>query len=170
MSIGTKLSLFLQLPTLPTSFGDTTITAHLEGEEGEGGSSLDDSYLTADEGYEADVEIPEGAAESTVESFLLGEDALSPLLSSQGQRGISAVSKPELCCLVLALLVQLYEEAPATLSPSLVHALQRLAALCRDSPHNCVTLAKHGVIATLLSGNYSKVSNLMEVGLYMIRY
>lgn len=140
------------MPAPPSSLGDGGVSSPLEGEEGEGGSSLDDSYLTADEGYEADVEIPEGVAESTVESFLM-EDALSPLLVHH-RGGISAVSRPELCCLVLSLLVQLHEEDPHTLSSSLVHALQRLSSLCRDSPHNCVTLAKHGVIATLLSGEY----------------
>jgi hypothetical protein len=139
----------------------------MEGEEREGASSLDDSYLTADEGYEADVEVPEGLpeVESVLDSLLVGEDAaMSPLLAHQAQcrGGLSAVSKPELCCLVVALLVQLHEEhgaEPSNLSSSIAHALQKLAALCRDSPHNCVSLAKHGVISTLLSGMFHQVNS-----------
>ncbi|XP_059485723.1 lysosomal-trafficking regulator isoform X2 [Neocloeon triangulifer] len=143
-----------ELPTLPPILLDLTPppTNNADSEEAEG-SSIDNSYLTADEGYEADIEVAEYLSEVTEDTAMNIESrlSLSFILPQQSVKS-NSFSKPELCCLVVSLLVQLHENSEDELNPSLVHALQKLTSVCRDSPQNCITLTNHGVIASLLSG------------------
>jgi hypothetical protein len=109
--------------------------------------------LTADEGYEADAEVAERLSDATENTAMQFDSqfSLNPVFPQQTLKH-SAFSKPELCCLVVTLLVQLNENSEGEFNSSLVHALQKLAALCRDNPQNCVTLTNHGVIKSLLTG------------------
>jgi len=153
-----------KLPTLPPILHDVTPPPfqHPDPEEAEA-SSLDNSYLTADEGYEADAEVVEHLSDGTENTAMNLEShlSMSQFFPQQNFKS-SSFSKPELCCLVVSLLVQLHENSDDGLNPSLVHALQKLSSLCRDSPQNCVTLTNHGVIASLLSGKAENKTWLFE--------
>jgi hypothetical protein len=130
------------LPTLPPILNDVS-PPPFEQEEGEA-SSIENEYLTADEGYEADAELMDRT--SAIE--------MGSQMSVCPKNGGGAFSRPELCSLVVSLLIKLHmDDAPdSTLDPSLVHAFQKLIYLCMDSPQNCVILTNHGVIEALLKG------------------
>ncbi|CAB3359283.1 Hypothetical predicted protein [Cloeon dipterum] len=134
-------------------------------------SSIDNSYLTADEGYEADVEVAEYLSEITEDTAINVESPsfLSPIMYQQSVK-TNTLSQPQLCRLVVLLMVELNDKFEGELHPSMVHIIQKLTSLCRDSPQNCVTLANHGVIATLLSGfsNFLAVRDVEKTELQQV--
>ncbi|XP_068085277.1 lysosomal-trafficking regulator [Anabrus simplex] len=151
-------------------------------------SSLDDTYITADEGYEADIELLDGHRMAGPADDSSSTAGIYPPTMDSKSGGGSAWSDygknhnivhPSLCTLVIELIVHLnqryYESSPkandnrtkeingndtmwsqkpdeALHLQNMVHCIQRLVALCRDNPQNCVVLAKNSVITKLLEG------------------
>lgn len=177
----------------------------------EEGSSVEDPYVTADEGYEADIEILENksngmsvAYDSSTSGSLgfqqnfvgSGDTAKGSCVSEK--KFINVIAHPKLCSLALNLLVFLHEEIQmmssetgsrertpnestlneqdsknsenskpqylnnrlkdnsktlkSQLQSDMVHVVQRIVALCRESGRNCMVLSQEGVIDTLLTG------------------
>ncbi|RZF39328.1 hypothetical protein LSTR_LSTR000849 [Laodelphax striatellus] len=118
--------------------------------------------LSADEGYEADVDVPETGIVEDV-------DAINGHSSSTGSgRKLSVVDTrrdliityPGLCNVVIQMLAHYLNGSPdeevcepglfsAKLSDS-VYCIQRLGSLCQDSDENCFTLSRQNFIAQLM--------------------
>ncbi|XP_063221149.1 lysosomal-trafficking regulator isoform X2 [Bacillus rossius redtenbacheri] len=149
-------------PRLPTLLEATAWDEGLSDEEeeaardggGPGGSessSWEDAYVTADEGYEADVEQLEARGRPEDDSSTASLEAAR--VPGWGRH----CRQPDLCSLAVRLLVHYTERFPglpedSTQVSAVVHCVQRLVALCRDNSQNCVLLAKHGLITKLLQG------------------
>nr|CAD7400993.1 unnamed protein product [Timema cristinae] len=177
-------------PKLPTLLAAATWDESLSDDEDEcetGGdsSSLEDMYITADEGYEADIELLDCRTDRT---------ALSPESTSvTSQTGWEEYSRqhnvihPGLCVIAIDLMVHMSHTYlhTSTSSPehsdgaahfsAVVHCVQRLVLLCRDNPTNCIVLAKNGVIAKLLRGfsqclsiNNSKLTDVQKMILELV--
>ncbi|GLH06434.1 Neurobeachin [Gryllus bimaculatus] len=177
-------------------------------------SSLDDTYITADEGYEADIELLDGGIPVYAATASVADDC-SSLGSPVGVAGSAwseygrnhNIVQPSLCTLAIDFLIHLNNRYLETCScehdnepeingnvpmwselpneamhlQNLVHCIQRLVALCRDNPQNCITLAKNGVIEKLLDGfgtflkilnpNYTELqSAVLELVTLLARY
>ncbi|XP_074102061.1 lysosomal-trafficking regulator mauve isoform X2 [Cotesia typhae] len=86
-------------------------------------------YVTADDGYEADIEIPSGHITTNI------------------------TAHPALCSLAVDLLIQFSEQGLDTERCIIVsQGLRKVAVTCRESVSNCAALAGSGVIAKLLNG------------------
>ncbi|KAK3927653.1 Lysosomal-trafficking regulator [Frankliniella fusca] len=169
----------------------------------EEGSSVEDPYVTADEGYEADIEILENKSNGmsvAYDSSTSGSVGFQQNFAGSGDTAKSNASEkkisnviayPKLCSLALDLLVFLHEEIQmlsseektpnestcdeekfestrhqywtdrlknnsnslkSQLQADMVHVVQRIVALCRESGKNCMVLSQEGLIDTLLTG------------------
>ncbi|XP_069691772.1 lysosomal-trafficking regulator isoform X2 [Periplaneta americana] len=152
-----------------------------EAEAGDGSEGGSEAYVTADEGYEADVEVLDscgvsgaGGATSCVGGDIEDESSSSIATTAVAtpipavMRVPHSIAHPALCLLAVELLVHLnkryYEMSSGILTScperpnesthlqSLVHCIQRLVALCRDNQQNCVVLANSDLSSKLLKG------------------
>ncbi|XP_047002591.1 lysosomal-trafficking regulator [Schistocerca americana] len=113
------------------------------------------SYVTADEGYEADVEIPlqpvgSACAIDDPRCSRRYEVVCARSHNSEHHRRSPRLIEPQLCKLAVDILIRLPEEQQK--SKEAVEVLKQLATLCRDCAENCARLAKIGMVSTLLEG------------------
>lgn len=188
----------------------------------EEGSSLEDPYVTADEGYEADIEVLEiktngmsvtydssTSGSLSIQQKFMEPGDLSKAHSTMDKKSVNIIAYPQLCSLSINLLVFLFQEVkrlesedltndlssrkPASereldsdghpdesievgeslsfklkktstlrvkLLSDMVHIIQRIVALCRESGRNCMVLSQVGLIDLLLSGFSSSLSSV----------
>ncbi|XP_049790124.1 uncharacterized protein LOC126195543 [Schistocerca nitens] len=113
------------------------------------------SYVTADEGYEADVEIPlqpvgNACAIDDPRCSRRYEVVCARSHNSEHHRRSPRLIEPQLCKLAVDILIRLPEVQQK--SKEAVEVLKQLATLCRDCAENCARLAKIGMVSTLLEG------------------
>ncbi|XP_076297603.1 lysosomal-trafficking regulator mauve isoform X3 [Lasioglossum baleicum] len=103
-------------------------------------------YVTADDGYEADVEVP---GRSPRANTVKRTNSLGPVLEARG----NANAHPALCSLAVDLLIHFSEQGlDAERAAIVTGGLRKVAATCRESATSCATLAGSGVITKLLNG------------------
>ncbi|KZC14096.1 Lysosomal-trafficking regulator, partial [Dufourea novaeangliae] len=103
-------------------------------------------YVTADDGYEADIEIP-GRSPHT--NTVKRSNSLGPVVEPRG----NANAHPALCSLAVDLLIHFSEQGLDAERGTIITAgLRKVAATCRESASSCATLAASGVITKLLNG------------------
>ncbi|XP_046387473.1 lysosomal-trafficking regulator isoform X2 [Ischnura elegans] len=209
-----------ELPCMRVVAADEALDSLLDEEDEGGGSTLlgcgeTRGYVTADEGYDGDVEVPEDEDAEGWEGGREGDPSLQqqpPLLSpasvpctpgspwatelvsswSMQGGGVGGVGRrwcmrcivhPELCCLAVDLLVHAHQlasksvagESSAAVSggdkpfvEGITQCLQRLAALCRENPVNCIALSKQGVISRLLQGFSQSLEGDDDTGIQQV--
>ncbi|CAD6208341.1 GSCOCG00003347001-RA-CDS [Cotesia congregata] len=117
-------------------------------------------YVTADDGYEADIEIPSKSSrdeESSNQHNNLPKGTTNSLRfifdSRGGHINTNITAHPALCSLAVDLLIQFSEQGLNTERCIIVsQGLRKVAVTCRESVSNCAALAGSGVIAKLLNG------------------
>ncbi|XP_014468102.1 PREDICTED: lysosomal-trafficking regulator isoform X2 [Dinoponera quadriceps] len=103
-------------------------------------------YVTADDGYEADIEVPGRNPNSSVSK------KSSPLGSVVEPRG-HANAHPALCSLAIDLLIHFSEQGLDLERASVITGgLRRVAVTCRESASSCAALAASGTITKILNG------------------
>ncbi|XP_076389629.1 lysosomal-trafficking regulator mauve isoform X1 [Megachile rotundata] len=103
-------------------------------------------YVTADDGYEADVEIP---GRSPHNSNVKRSNSLGPVVEPRGH----ANAHPALCSLAVDLLIHFSEQGLDAERASIITAgLRKVAVTCRESASSCAALAGSGVITKILNG------------------
>lgn len=115
-----------------------------------GGGGGDDSSIgdnvTADDGYEADVEIQ---AKYSQNNQMRKSNSLGPIVEPRGH----ANAHPALCSLAVDLLIHFSKEGLDVERCGIVsNGLRKIAITCRESASTCAVLAGSGVIAKLLNG------------------
>ncbi|XP_054002539.1 lysosomal-trafficking regulator isoform X2 [Hylaeus anthracinus] len=113
--------------------------------------AMDDSstgeYVTADDGYEADVEVAGRTPRS--DGVKRRSNSLGPVVEPRGH----ANAHPALCSLAVDLLIHFTEQGLDADRESIVTAgLRKVAVTCRESASSCAALAGSGVIMKLLNG------------------
>ncbi|GFG30500.1 hypothetical protein Cfor_08123, partial [Coptotermes formosanus] len=155
-----------------------------EAEAGDGSEGGSEAYVTADEGYEADVEVLEVAGTGVTNSVGAGdvgeESSTSVATTAHGgpnsARFPRNIAHPSLCLLAVELLIHLNRRSVSQMRRNgLVHCLQRLVALCRDNPQNCLLLANSDLMTKLLKGftpvlsvNETKFAELQRIILELV--
>ncbi|XP_017760097.1 PREDICTED: lysosomal-trafficking regulator isoform X2 [Eufriesea mexicana] len=103
-------------------------------------------YVTADDGYEADVEVP---AQSLHSNTVKRNNSLGPVIEPRGH----ANAHPALCLLAVDLLIHFSEQGlDAEKGCIITSGLRKVAFTCRESASSCAALAGSGVITKLLNG------------------
>ncbi|CAK9830368.1 Lysosomal-trafficking regulator [Anthophora retusa] len=111
---------------------------------------VDDSstgeYVIADDGYEADVEVPGRSPHSNT---VKRNNSLGPVVEPRG----NANGHPALCSLAVDLLIHFSEQGLDAEKGSIITAgLRKVAVTCRESASSCAVLAVSGVITKMLNG------------------
>ncbi|XP_032666117.1 lysosomal-trafficking regulator isoform X3 [Odontomachus brunneus] len=103
-------------------------------------------YVTADDGYEADIEVP---GRSPNNSISKKSSPLGPVVEPRGH----ANAHPALCSLAIDLLIHFSEQGLDLERASVITSgLRRVAVTCRESASSCATLAGSGTITKILNG------------------
>nr|XP_031829347.1 lysosomal-trafficking regulator isoform X2 [Nomia melanderi] len=103
-------------------------------------------YVTADDGYEADVEVP---GRSPGANTVKRSNSLGPVLEPRGNTN----AHPALCSLAVDLLIHFSEQGLDAERGAIITAgLRKVAATCRESASSCAALAGSGVITKILNG------------------
>ncbi|XP_076239225.1 lysosomal-trafficking regulator mauve [Calliopsis andreniformis] len=103
-------------------------------------------YVTADDGYEADVEVQ---GRSPHNNTMKRSNSLGPVVEPRSH----ANANPALCSLAVDLLIHFSEQGLDTERGTIITAgLRKVAITCRESASSCAALAGSGVIAKLLNG------------------
>ncbi|CAB0033952.1 unnamed protein product [Trichogramma brassicae] len=169
--IGTLVELLLQVSMLSPNpdvdaVSQQTRHRHLSAMDismdwADGEDSSAGEYLTADDGYDADVEVPvKTDYELSAKKNRFGR-------ASDSVRG-SVNADPAVCSLAIDLLIyyankELNEDRAETIT----NGLKKLAIVCKESPKTCATLSGNGNITKLFEGFghvlKSKDSDLTEL-------
>ncbi|XP_043669052.1 lysosomal-trafficking regulator isoform X1 [Vespula pensylvanica] len=103
-------------------------------------------YVTADDGYEADIEVPGKSCHSNVTKK---NSSIGPVVEPRGH----ANAHPALCSLAIDLLIHFTkQELDAERRSIVTNGLRKLAITCRESVSSCAALAGSGVITKMLNG------------------
>ncbi|XP_033358417.1 lysosomal-trafficking regulator isoform X2 [Bombus vosnesenskii] len=103
-------------------------------------------YVTADDGYEADVEVP---AQSLHSNSVKRSNSLGPVVEPRGH----ANAHPALCLLAVDLLIHFSKQGlDAEKACIVTTGLRKVAVTCRESASSSATLASSGVITKMLNG------------------
>ncbi|XP_076673285.1 lysosomal-trafficking regulator mauve isoform X3 [Andrena cerasifolii] len=103
-------------------------------------------YVTADDGYEADVEVPGRSPHSNA---VKRNNPLGPVVEPRGH----ANAHPALCSLAVDLLIHFSGQGLDADRGSIITAgLRKIAVTCRESASSCAALAGSGVITKMLNG------------------
>ncbi|XP_020281501.1 lysosomal-trafficking regulator isoform X2 [Pseudomyrmex gracilis] len=103
-------------------------------------------YVSADDGYEADTEVP---AKSSSSSARKRSNPLGPVIEPRGH----AHAHPALCSLAIDLLIHFSEQGLDLERGSIITGgLRRVAVTCRESASSCAALAASGMITKILNG------------------
>ncbi|XP_076629359.1 lysosomal-trafficking regulator mauve isoform X2 [Colletes latitarsis] len=126
-------------PRLPTMTLDTMPDCAAD-------DSSTGEYVTADDGYEADVEVPGKSPRSNI---VKRSNSLGPVVEPRGH----ANAHPALCSLAIDLLIHFSEQGLDADRGSIVTTgLRKVAVTCRESASTCAALAGSGVITKILNG------------------
>ncbi|XP_023288682.1 lysosomal-trafficking regulator isoform X2 [Orussus abietinus] len=126
-------------PRLPTIFLETF-------PDGYGEDTSTGEYVTADDGYEADVEVPGKCSRNDTPKR---NNSLGPIVEPRGH----ANAHPALCSLALDLLIHFSKQGLEGDRSAIVTAgLRRVAVTCRESASSCAALAGSGAITRILNG------------------
>ncbi|XP_046418983.1 lysosomal-trafficking regulator isoform X1 [Neodiprion fabricii] len=111
---------------------------------------VDDSstgeYVTADDGYDADIEVP---GRTPQHSTPKKANPLGPIVEARGY----ATAHPALCSLAVDLLIHFSEQGmEGERGVILTGGLRRVAITCRESVSSCAALAASGAITRILNG------------------
>ncbi|XP_033229888.1 lysosomal-trafficking regulator isoform X2 [Belonocnema kinseyi] len=110
-----------------------------------GGSSTGD-YVTADDGYEADVENP---GKNAHENQPKRSNQAGPVIEPRGH----ANAHPALCSLAVDLLIHFSKQGlDGERGVIVTGGLRRVATTCRESASSCAAIAGSGAITRLLDG------------------
>ncbi|XP_014603828.1 PREDICTED: lysosomal-trafficking regulator isoform X1 [Polistes canadensis] len=121
----------MNLDTLPDYGGDDSSTGE---------------YVTADDGYEADIEVPGKSSRSNVTKK---SGSIGPVVEPRGH----ANAHPALCSLAIDLLIHFSKQNLDDEKISIItNGLRKLAITCRESVSSCAALAGSGVITKMLNG------------------
>ncbi|XP_024939057.1 lysosomal-trafficking regulator isoform X2 [Cephus cinctus] len=111
-----------------------------------GEDSSTGEYVTADDGYEADVEIPGRSPYSGIPKKV---NPFGPVVEPRGH----ANAHPALCSLAVDLLIHFGEQGlDGERSNIVTGGLRRVAVTCRESASSCAALAGSGAITRILNG------------------
>ncbi|XP_011300955.1 lysosomal-trafficking regulator isoform X2 [Fopius arisanus] len=111
-----------------------------------GEDSSTGEYVTADDGYEADVEVQGRTPQN---SLPRRSNSLGPIVEPRGH----ANAHPALCSLAVDLLIHFSEQdLDGERSTIISGGLRKVAVICRESASSCAALAGSGVITKLLKG------------------
>ncbi|XP_048261477.1 lysosomal-trafficking regulator isoform X2 [Bombus terrestris] len=103
-------------------------------------------YVTADDGYEADVEVP---AQSLHSNSVKRSNSLGPIVEPRGH----ANAHPALCLLAVDLLIHFSKQGlDAEKACIITTGLRKVAVTCRESASSSAALASSGVITKMLNG------------------
>ncbi|XP_050573868.1 lysosomal-trafficking regulator isoform X4 [Bombus affinis] len=103
-------------------------------------------YVTADDGYEADVEVP---AQSLHSNSVKRSNSLGPIIEPRGH----ANAHPALCLLAVDLLIHFSKQGlDAEKACIITTGLRKVAVTCRESASSSAALASSGVITKMLNG------------------
>ncbi|XP_057327101.1 lysosomal-trafficking regulator [Microplitis mediator] len=139
---------------LPAMISDCSSSAPDYG----GDESSAGEYVTADDGYEADNEVPSKSSRdednSQQNNLPKGLNSLDSTVESRGGHiTANTTAHPALCSLAVDLLIQFGQQGLDTERCIIVsQGLRKVAVTCRESVSNCAALAGSGVIAKLLNG------------------
>ncbi|XP_043270510.1 lysosomal-trafficking regulator isoform X2 [Venturia canescens] len=126
-------------PRLPTMTLDTL--PDCVGEESSNGE-----YVTADDGYEADIEVQGRSPSNTTPKK---PNPLGPVVEPRGH----ANAHPALCSLAVDLLIHFSEQGlDGDRGAIVTGGLRRVAVTCRESASSCAALAGSGAITRILEG------------------
>ncbi|XP_025074143.1 lysosomal-trafficking regulator [Pogonomyrmex barbatus] len=104
-------------------------------------------YVTADDGYDADTEVPGGSPNSSVSKN--SSSPLGPVIEPRSH----ANAHPALCSLAIDLLIHFSEQGLDLEKGSIITSgLRRIAVTCRESASSCASLAASGTIMKILNG------------------
>ncbi|XP_067210662.1 lysosomal-trafficking regulator isoform X3 [Linepithema humile] len=110
-------------------------------------------YVTADDGYEADNEVPGRSPNSSV---FKRSSPLGPVVEPRGH----ANAHPALCSLAIDLLIHFSEQGLNLERASIITGgLRRVAVTCRESTSSCAALAASGIITKILNGFKNVLTN-----------
>ncbi|KAL7305380.1 hypothetical protein TKK_0002123 [Trichogramma kaykai] len=155
--IGTLVELLLQVSMLSPNpdvdaVSQQTRHRHLSAMDismdwADGEDSSAGEYLTADDGYDADVEVP---VKTDYELSVKKQNRFGR--ASDSVRG-SVNADPAVCSLAIDLLIyyankELNEDRAETIT----NGLKKLAIVCKESPKTCATLSGQGNITKLFEG------------------
>ncbi|XP_016837232.1 lysosomal-trafficking regulator isoform X2 [Nasonia vitripennis] len=125
----------------------STMTMDISTDWGEADDSSTGEYVTADDGYEADIEVP----------VKNSQDVLSKRINHFGRapetiRG-NANAHPALCSLTIDLLICFAKQGLDEERNTIVtNGLRRVAVICKESALSCASLAGTGAITRILQG------------------
>ncbi|XP_011343929.2 lysosomal-trafficking regulator isoform X3 [Ooceraea biroi] len=126
-------------PRLPTMMLETLPDCGAE-------DSSTGEYITADDGYEADIEVPGRCSNNTISKK---NSPLGPVVEPRGH----ANAHPALCSLAIDLLIHFSEQGLDLERGSIITGgLRRVAVTCRESASSCAALAASGTITKILNG------------------
>ncbi|XP_018058565.1 PREDICTED: lysosomal-trafficking regulator [Atta colombica] len=104
-------------------------------------------YVTADDGYEADIEVPGKNTNNSMPKK--SSNLLGPVIESRGH----ANAHPALCSLAIDLLIHFSEQDLDLERGSIITSgLRRITITCRESASSCAALAASGTIMKILNG------------------
>ncbi|XP_046739127.1 lysosomal-trafficking regulator isoform X3 [Diprion similis] len=111
-----------------------------------GDDSSTGEYVTADDGYEADIEVPGRTPQNSTPKKA---NPLGPVVEARGY----ATAHPALCSLAVDLLIHFSEQGmEGERGVILTGGLRRVAITCRESVSSCAALAASGAITRILDG------------------
>ncbi|XP_039305256.1 lysosomal-trafficking regulator isoform X2 [Solenopsis invicta] len=104
-------------------------------------------YVTADDGYEADIEVPGKNVNNSISKK--SSSPLGPVIEPRGH----ANAHPALCSLAIDLLIHFSEQGLNLERGSIITGgLRRITVTCRESASSCAALAASGTIMKILNG------------------
>ncbi|XP_058802324.1 lysosomal-trafficking regulator isoform X2 [Phymastichus coffea] len=113
---------------------------------GEPDDSSAGEYITADDGYEADVEIPVKNLQD------VSSKKFSPFNGMSDSKG-TVNAHPALCSLTIDLLIYFSKYGlDCDRNAIVVSGLRRVAVICKESTTSCAALASNGAIARIFEG------------------
>ncbi|KYN43656.1 Lysosomal-trafficking regulator [Trachymyrmex septentrionalis] len=104
-------------------------------------------YVTADDGYEADIEVPGKNTNTNIPKK--SSNLLGPVIEPRGH----ANAHPALCSLAIDLLIHFSEQGLDLERGSIITSgLRRITITCRESVSSCAALSASGTIMKILNG------------------
>ncbi|XP_023246507.1 lysosomal-trafficking regulator [Copidosoma floridanum] len=132
----------------------STVTMDFSADWEKADDSSPGEYITADDGYEADVEVPIKTHPDVTLKRVNHLGSASELI-----RG-NANAHPTLCSLAIDLLIYFAKQGLGKERVEvIVHALRRVSIICKESISSCAALAGTGAIMRLLQGFQSVLEN-----------
>ncbi|XP_034950425.1 lysosomal-trafficking regulator [Chelonus insularis] len=127
-------------PRIPNIMSDTSSPDYGDDDSSTG------EYVTADDGYEADIE---NQSKNVEENLSKNINNVTPMIEIHS----NVTADPALCTLAIDLLIHFSEQSLNDDRCGIVtQGLKKIATTCRESIYTCANLAGSGVISKLLNG------------------